>query len=336
MADLEAGLDALVQETGFSGVVRVDRNACVELSKAYGLAHRGLGIPNELETRFGIASGTKGLTALTVVRLVQEGTFGLGTSARSLLGEDLPLVDDRVTVEHLLAQRSGIGDYLDEEMVSDPEAFVLAVPPHRLATTEDYLAVLAGHPTKFAPGERFAYSNGGYVLLALLAERATGTPFFELVHTHVCEPAALTQTSFPRSDEPEAGVALGYLSLGDGLRTNILPLPVRGIGDGGAVSTIADVHRLWAAFFAGRIVAMDWVREMTRPRDDVSPEYGLGFWLLAGGRGVLLEGSDAGISFRSLHAPALGVTATVMSNTTGGAWPVAEYLAEGFELGGAI
>ena len=68
MADLEAGLEALAQEMGFSGVVRVDRDSRVELSKAYGFAHRGLRVPNKLETRFGIASGTKGLTALTVVR----------------------------------------------------------------------------------------------------------------------------------------------------------------------------------------------------------------------------------------------------------------------------
>ena len=71
---------------------------------------------------------------------------------------------------------------------------------------------------------------------------------------------------------------------------------------------------------------------MTRSRDDVSPEYGLGFWLLPGAGGVLLEGSNAGLSFRSVHARTLGITATVISNTTDGAWPVAEYLAERLEL----
>ena len=49
--------------------------------------------------------------------------------------------------------------------------YVLPVPVHELAATEDYLAVLDGHPTKFAPDERFAYCNGGYVVLALIAER---------------------------------------------------------------------------------------------------------------------------------------------------------------------
>ena len=116
MPALENELDALAAETGFSGVVRIDRGDEIVLAKAYGLAHRGYGIPNELDTRFAIASGTKGLTALAVMSLVEDGTLALSTTARSLLGDDLPLVGDDVTVEHLLAHRSGIGDYFDEEV----------------------------------------------------------------------------------------------------------------------------------------------------------------------------------------------------------------------------
>ena len=58
------------------------------------------------------------------------------------------------TVEHLLAHRSGIGDYFDEDVFSDFTDYVLPVPVHELASTEDYLAVLAGHPARFAPGYR--------------------------------------------------------------------------------------------------------------------------------------------------------------------------------------
>ena len=86
-----------------------------------------------------------------------------------------------MTVEHLLAHRSGIGDYLDEDAVESVDDYVLPVPVHRLATTEDYLQVLDGHPQAFPPGERFAYNNGGFVVLALIAERAAGAPFPDLV-----------------------------------------------------------------------------------------------------------------------------------------------------------
>src|SRR4051794_41544124 len=104
--------------------------------------------------------------------LVEDGRLGLATTARSVLGDDLPLVDDAVTVEHLLAHRSGIGDYLDESGLGSVDEYVMPVPVHRLATTEDYLQVLDDHPQVSAPGERFAYNNGGFVVLALPAERA--------------------------------------------------------------------------------------------------------------------------------------------------------------------
>jgi CubicO group peptidase (beta-lactamase class C family) len=241
----------------------------------------------------------------------------------------LPLVDDRVTVEHLLAHRSGIGDYLDEELDVDLADYLMPVPVHALATTEDYLAVLDGHPRKFEPGERFAYCNGGYVVLALIAERASGVPFHELVHRRVCEPAGMTDTAFLRSDELPGRAARGYLAIDGAWRVNVFHLPVRGSGDGGIYSTAADISALWRAFFAGRIVSTSWVGEMVRPRSDVPAEsrrYGLGFWLAASTDSAMLVGSDAGVSFRTVHDPRSDLTHTVISNTTGGAWPISRFL----------
>jgi CubicO group peptidase (beta-lactamase class C family) len=105
----------------------------------------------------------------------------------------------------------------------------------------------------------------------------------------------------------------------------VLHLPVRGSGDGGIYSTAADVSSFWRAFFGGRVVPERWVAEMTRRH---SERYGLGFWLDQSRDAVMLEGSDAGVSFRSVHHPGRGVTHTVISNTSEGAWPVARLLAE--------
>jgi CubicO group peptidase (beta-lactamase class C family) len=328
MTDLEAGVDRVATETGFSGVVRVDAGDGRRLAKAYGLAHRGYRRANEVDTQFAIASGTKGLTALTVASLIEKGRLGLGTTARSLLGDDLPLIADEVTVEHLLAHRSGIGDYVDEEALDGVDDYVLPIPVHELTSTERYLRVLDGHPAKFAPGERFSYSNGGYVVLALLAERAAGTPFHDLVRQRVCEPAGMRDTAFLRSDELTGRPARGYMG-NDGWRTNIFHLPVLGSGDGGIYSTAADIHAMWAALFAGRIVPADRVAEMVRPRSALpsgSMRYGMGFWVHGSRDTVMLEGADAGVSFRTVHDPAGRLTHTVLSNTSDGAWPMARHL----------
>ena len=330
MDQLPVEVARVAQEHGFSGVVRVDRRDRPEFSRAFGFAERGFGVPNTLDIQFGLASATKGLTALTVVSLISEGRLTLRTTARSLLRDDLPEIDDGVTVEHLLAHRSGIGDYVDEDGGFDATDYVMTVPLHELATTEGYLTALSGRAAKSAPGETFAYNNSGYVVLAILAERVTGSTFPDLVGQRVCTPAGMRDTAFLRSDELPARAARGYLAA-DGLRTNVLHLPVCGTGDGGVYSTVADVHRLWHALFHGRIVAPPLVEEMVRPHSDVPAEhrrYGLGFWLHETGDAVLLEGYDAGVSFRSLHDRAAGLTFTVVSNTTDGAWPVAGFLEE--------
>ena len=331
---MQDSVDRIAAEAAFSGVVRVDRGDEVEFVKAYGLAHRGWEIPNEVDTRFGVASGTKGLTALTVMSLIEEGLLTLTTTARSVLGDDLPLIDDAVTVEHLLAHRSGIGDYYDEDIVREPLDYVSPVPVHELGSTEDYLRALEGFETKFPPDERFSYSNGGFVVLALIAERASGTSFYELLRQRVCEPAGMVDTEFLRSDELPGRTALGYLAE-DGPRTNVFHLPVRGSGDGGIFTTAADVSALWTALFAGRIVSTDVVAEMVQPRSEVpSPtqpaRYGLGIWLHPTRDLVELHGSDAGVSFQTVHDPRERFTYTVLSNTTDGAWPIVLHLDELF------
>lgn len=328
---LSDAVDTIADESGFAGVVCVDRGDETWFAKAYGYAHRAYRIPNTVDTRFAIASGSKGLTALTVMSLIQQDALRLSTTARSLLGRDLPLISDEATVEHLLAHRSGIGDYLDGEADHDITDYVLTVPAHALATTERFLAVLDGHAMKFAPGARFSYCNSGYVVLALIAERVAGISFHELVRQRVCAPAGMRDTEFLRSDELPARTAVGYLPIDGESRTNVFHLPVRGNGDGGIYSTVADMTRLWRSLFAGRIVSAEWAAEMVRPRSHEtgqSMRYGLGFWLHPSSEVVILEGFDAGVSFRSVHDPQTGITHTVVSNSSYGAWPITRRLDE--------
>jgi len=329
MPALEDAIDNLAAENGMAGVVSIDRHGEVEFAKAYGLAHRAHRIPNTVDTRFAVASGSKAMTALAVVSLVDAGALSMSTTARSVLGEDLPLIDDAVTVEHLLAHRSGIGDYLDEEVGYDENDYVLSAPVHEYLTTERFLADLDGHPTKFPPGQRFSYCNGGYMVLALIAERVSGVPFHQLVRDRVCAPAGLADTDFLRSDELPERTAYGYLPLAGGSRINVFHLPILGNGDGGIYTTAADMSTFWRALFGGRIVPAGWVAEMVRPRSDVPEEslrYGLGFWLHESGDAVILVGGDAGVSFRSVHDPGSCLTHTVISNSSDGAWPVSRLL----------
>jgi CubicO group peptidase (beta-lactamase class C family) len=328
MADLDDAVDKLAADTSFSGVVRVDDGSGIVLERAYGLADRRHGMANTPDTRFALASGAKGFTALVVMSLVDDGVLELATTARSVLGTDLPLIRDDVTVEHLLTHRSGIGDYLDESDGHEVDEYVMPISVHRLADTEDYVAVLDGFPTVFEPGTGFAYCNGGFVVLALIAERAASRPFRDLVRERVSVPAGLAATEYLRSDELPGDAALGYLETA-GLRTNVFHLPVLGSGDGGIYSTAADVRALWTALFDAKIVSSDRVAQLVEPVSVIESEerrYGRGVWLHETADIAMLVGSDAGVSFWTAHQPATNSTWTVISNTSDGAWRVAELL----------
>lgn len=325
MEHVAESLDHAAVEALFSGVIRLDRDDEVEFSAAYGLAHRGLQWPNTVNTQFAVASGGKGFTALMVISLIVDGVLSLESPARTFLGNDLPLVPGDVTVMHLLTHRSGIGDYLGGEG-SAPTDYVLSSPVHELDSTEGFLIELDGHPAEFTAGERFAYCDAGYVLLALIAERATGIPYHDLVEERVFRPAEMLDTAFLRADEPSGRMALGYLYPG-GLRTNAFHLPIRGNGDGGVYTTAADMHAFWTALFRGSIVPGDWVEQIIRESSVVADEdarFGLGMWLSSTGSTVKLVGSDAGVSFYSAHDPIDERTGTVISNTTDGAWSLVQ------------
>jgi hypothetical protein len=123
MSGMEGAIDRIAAATRFSGVVRVDRGGDVQLAKAYGLAHRGLQIANTLDTQFEIASGVKGMTAPTVVSLVEEGACSR----------------PRPVMSNITENAWPLADHLDEVLVHEP-------------TTPDLLDELAAHGLRHRGG----------------------------------------------------------------------------------------------------------------------------------------------------------------------------------------
>ncbi|GIG20590.1 serine hydrolase [Cellulomonas chitinilytica] len=324
-----------------AGVVRVRLGGVVVAERAWGAVDRRWGRPLTADDRLAMASGSKGFTALAVLSLVADGTLDLGTAARDLLGDDLPAIPDDVTVEHLLTHTSGLADVIDDD--ADEDAYLLDVPVHALVSPEDYLPVLVGCVPQRPPGGPPEYRNATYVLLSLLAQRASGVPFHDLVRARVLGPAGMARTDFLRSDELPADAAIGYVRVGDVWRSHVLHLPVIAGGDGGAYTTVADMERFWDALLAGRIVPSTLVTEATTPHAasaDGAYAYGLGLGLPPRVPGViLLVGEDTGVSFWSAHRPDVPggppeVTVTVAGTTAGAAWPVVQALAGPLGLAG--
>ena len=332
---LFARLDRAAEANRLSGVVSVRLGSNDAFERAYGYADRANKIANTMRTRFATASATKAFTALAACVLLEEGRLAPDASVTEVLGVALPHLSREVTVEHLLTHTSGIGDYYDEDVVTDFTDFHLPIPWYRLERPRDYVPLLAELPPKFPPGERFSYSNSGYILLGLVVEDVAGVPYQEFVQTRIFDQAGMSEAGFFRLDALPESTALGYIDAEDGSwRTNVDNLPVVGGPDGGAFCTAADMARFWSALDRDVILGRAWRERFLRPHvTDPSSgvSYGLGVWIHQGPAGPpfhYLEGADAGVSFTSLHGAERGVEYTVACNAPPGATEIVALLDE--------
>ena len=326
--DLEPTVASLAEANGFSGAVQVTLEGRTVLAAAFGLADRDARVPNTTDTRFGIASGTKFVTALAAGSLIDEGKLALDDRLVDRVSVPLPGVSRAVTIGHLLTHTSGVYDYLDEATIPDHDNFELPVAPSTLLGPRDYLPMLCAGPAAFEPGERFAYSNGGFVLLGLALEEASGRSYHELVEERVLRRCGMSESGFFRFDRLPARVANGYVETADGWRTNARNLPIIGGPDGGMFATVGDIERLWRGFFSGAVISPALVERFLEKAatriEKPHSFYGHGIWIADDGvRPPLyyLVGYDAGVSFRS-SARSRDTFATVVSNTSRGAWPM--------------
>jgi CubicO group peptidase (beta-lactamase class C family) len=265
-------------------------------------------------TRFGLASVTKMLTAVTVLAL---GVDPAAPAVSLLPPERRPAtLRPDVTVHHLLCHTSHIADYAEEEG-PDPveyETLWLDRPCYRYERPADFLPLFADRPPYGPPGGEFHYSNAGYVLLGLIAEEVSGLSFVDAVARRVFEPAGMTGSGFFRTDEPVPDVAVGYLPSG---RSNVFSVPVIGGADGGAHCTAADLDRFLRACDDGSLLA-DRRDLMLAPHAAADPgiDYGYGCFLYGDGR-FGHGGGDPGVNTLVQRIPSADATVVVLCNIEG-------------------
>lgn len=326
---LEGAITRQHEREPFSGVVSVRERGEVVVERAFGLAHRAERIPNTAATRFGIASGTKTLTAIAVAQLVERGRLAFDAPLADCVDAPLPAFDPDVTLHHLLTHSGGIPDYFDEAVMDDYEALWCERPMYRFRTPGDFLPLFAHLPMKAAPGTTWAYSNAGYILLGLAVERAAGMPFTTYVERHVLRASGMTSSGFFPLDRLPGGTARGYLPTEDGgWRTNAYAVPIVGGADGGAFTTAHDLAALWDALLGRRLVGEATLARMLTAHWRTDPErddghYGYGLWIRQrDGRPVsfAMEGEDPGVAFSSAYFPDSGVLCSLLGNTVDASW----------------
>ncbi len=185
-------------ELAFSGSVLVALDNRVLLSKGYGLADRKLSLPNTAQTQFHIASLTKQFTALAILILQERGKIDVQDHACAFIS-NCPPAWQGITLHHLLTHTSGIPDYYSSY---DWES-------HRgkPMTPTDLLALFIDKPLDFQPGEKWKYSNSGFVLLGMIIEQVSGMSYADFLKETLFAPLKMDNTGYLDDHE---NLAVGY------------------------------------------------------------------------------------------------------------------------------
>jgi CubicO group peptidase (beta-lactamase class C family) len=285
-----AALDQAVQDSGFAGAVLVARGETVLLEKGYGQANVELGVPNTPQTVFRIGSVTKQFTAAAILLLHERGHLRLDDPVCRFF-PGCPDAWARITLHQLLTHSAGIPD-----LYGVPE---YRREPARPRTVAQLIALFRDQPLDFGPGERFNYSNSGYVLLGAVIERVAFSPWDAFLEKELFRPAGMSQTEYDRPETLVPSRAAGYRG------TRGVPTANAAFRDmsnsfaaGGLYSTVGDLYR-WeralnspAPLAAGSLDTMfrphvladrdtaPRVLNASSPRVAIDPRhYGYGWWI---------------------------------------------------------
>jgi CubicO group peptidase (beta-lactamase class C family) len=314
LAAIKAKLDAATAAGQFAGALRVAHNGHRVFDYVSGQADRERGVANTLDTLFRIGSMNKMFTAVSILQLVEAGKIDLDVPIATYLphypNKDLA---SRVTVKHLLTHTGGTGDFFGPKFNQ-----------HRLELCEhsDYLELFGTRAVAFTPGERFAYSNYGYLLLGAIIEAVTGQSYYHYVQGHIYAPAGMrASASLPEAVEVP-GRSIGYTAQNPGsngvLQPNTDTLPCRGTSAGGGYSTVGDLIRFSEALRTGKLVSPQLLEEATKSQVATGPgaNYGYGFGLsqVNGTRAFGHSGGAPGMSADLMVFPDLGYEVAVAAN----------------------
>jgi CubicO group peptidase (beta-lactamase class C family) len=230
-------------------------------AKGFGFANVELEAPVTSETIFQTGSVGKQFTAMAIVMLVEEGKLRLDDKISKYITET-PRPWQEITVRHLLTHTSGIADYGGEEDTMNKGVINF----HKNYTEEELVNTFAKMPMDFAPGDKWNYSNTGYVLLGVIIRRITGKFYGDMLQERIFRPLGMNSTRIISEADIVPHRSSGYRLVNGELKNQEWVAPMLNTtADGALYTSILDLAKWDAALNARQLVKQSSYEAMWTP-----------------------------------------------------------------------
>ena len=278
-------------------------------SKGYGFANLEWDIPNSPTTKFRLGSITKQFTAACILLLEERGKLKVDDPVKKYM-PDAPAAWDKVTILNVLTHTSGIPSFTDFPDYESTEA----IP----TTPEKLVARFRDKPLEFQPGEKWKYSNSGYVLLGYLIEKISGESYEKFVQENIFTPLGMKDSGYDSNSAIIRHRAAGYSPGPNGPQnTGFIHMSIP-FAAGALYSTTEDLLRWEQGLFGGKVLSPAPLQKMTTP---FQHDYacGLGVRMVNGHKLIEHGGGIEGFNTQLSYYTEDKLTVVVLGNLNGSA-----------------
>jgi CubicO group peptidase (beta-lactamase class C family) len=309
VARMEQIIQSYASSKQFMGSVLVARDGNVLLDKGYGSANLEWEIPNTPATKFRLGSITKQFTAASILLLEERGKLSVNDPVKKYM-PDAPAAWDKVTIFHLLTHTSGIPSFTGFPDYGPTEA----IP----TTPEKLVARFRDKPLEFQPGEKWNYSNSGYVLLGYLIEKITGESYAKFVRENIFAPLGMKDSGYDSNSAVIPHRASGYSPSPAGPQNAGFVHMSIPHAAGALYSTTGDLLRWEQGLFGGKLLKPESLAKMTTP---FKHDYAFGLFVHDVNNHKAMEhgGGIEGFNTQATYYPEAKLAVIVLGNLNGGA-----------------
>lgn len=250
--------------------ILVMKNGEVIFRKGYGMANLELEVPIEPHMVFRIGSITKQFTAIAILILYEKGEIDLNNDIHKYL-VDYPSTGVKITVENLLTHTSGIPNY------TDLPAFLSSV--RNDMSPQEIICTFKDLPLEFEPGEKFQYSNSGYILLGSIIEQISDIKYEEFLQKYIFKPLNMTHTGSDISEHVLSGRVAGYAHKDNEYNNATYISMTQPYAAGNLISNVDDLALWTMALYGGKLIGTDTLSKALKTsvlKNGDTTQYGYG------------------------------------------------------------